>query len=358
MTSMMEEILQQPATLADLRKYYESPGAIPRKTVRSLVADWPPTVIFTGMGSSLFAAYPAQSYLASRGIRAMVWEAAELLHHHLGILQRPDTMLVAVSQSGETVEITRLLDCLPPKLGVAAVVNVERSTLARRGSVLLPMMAGRQTNVSTKTYMCSVAVLMYLAFGIAADAHRRLTQELNKAIHAQERILDRQDLLIEPTVEFFDHPTYVALMSRGPDMASALQGAIMLKEVARLGAEPMSAAQFRHGPIEIVNPSHRYVIFARQPLPRARGRSQPNTGRLLLRLARDVQSHGGRVILLTDLPFPNATNVQVLSVEPIKLGLGTLIDTLYLQLLAHDLAVRAGREPGRFWIAEGVTRVE
>jgi len=357
MTSMMEEILQQPATLSDLRKYYESPGAIPRKGLRSWVASWPPTVIFTGMGSSLNAAYPAQAYLASCGIRAVVWEAAELLHHHLGIL-RPDTLLVAVSQSGETIEVTRLLDRLPAKCGVAAVVNVERSTLARRARLLLPMMAGRQMAVSTKTYMCSVAVLMYLAFAVADDAHRHLTQELNKAIYAEERILERQELLIEPAVEFFDHPTYVALMSRGPDMASALQGALMLKEVARLGAEPMSAAQFRHGPIEIVNPSHRYVIFARQPLPRPRGKGRPNTGRLLLRLARDVQSHGGRVILLTDLPFPETTNVQVLPVESLKLGLGTLIDTLYMQLLAHELAVRAGREPGRFWIAEGVTRVE
>jgi hypothetical protein len=48
----------------------------------------------------------------------------------------------------------------------------------------------------------------------------------------------------------------------------------------------------------------------------------------------------------------------VLRVDSLKLGLGTLIDTLYIQLLAHDVAVRAGMEPGKFWIAEGVTRVE
>jgi hypothetical protein len=42
----------------------------------------------------------------------------------------------------------------------------------------------------------------------------------------------------------------------------------------------------------------------------------------------------------------------------LKLGLGTLVDILYMQLLAHDVAIRAGLEPGKFWIAEGVTRVE
>ena len=59
MATMMEEVLQQPAVLADVRKYYSSPGAIPIKLFRKLVRNWPPLVVFTGMGSSLFAAYPA-----------------------------------------------------------------------------------------------------------------------------------------------------------------------------------------------------------------------------------------------------------------------------------------------------------
>ena len=356
MTVMMEEIVQQPSALAGLRKYYESPGAISSRTLGELVRR-PPNIVFTGMGSSLFAAYPAQAYLTSHGIRATVWEAAELLHYHLGIL-KPDTLVVPVSQSGETVEVLRLLDHIPDNVGVAAVVNVERSTLARRGGLLLPMMAGRQTSVSTKTYMCSVAVLMYLAFAIVGEPRRHLTQVLLRAVQAQERILDRYELLMAPTVEFFDFPPYVALLSRGPDLTSVHQGAMMLKEVERLGAEPISAAQFRHGPIEIVNPGHRYVIFARRAQAGPRRSRSADTGRLLLKLARDIQSHGGRVLLLTDLASPETTNIRTIRVEPMKLGLGTLVDTLHMQLLAHDLAVRAGLEPGRTRIAETVTRVE
>src|SRR5579864_9665301 len=109
MSTMMDDILQQPAVLADVRKYYSSPGAIPVRSLRKLVSKWPPVVVFTGMGSSLFAAYPAQAYLTSLGIRALVWETAELVHHHLKVL-RPDALLVVVSQSGETVEIRRLLE--------------------------------------------------------------------------------------------------------------------------------------------------------------------------------------------------------------------------------------------------------
>ncbi|HEV2350587.1 MAG TPA: SIS domain-containing protein [Terriglobia bacterium] len=350
---MMEEILQQPAALGGVRKFYASPGAIPDKALRKLVAHWPPTVVFTGMGSSLFAAYPAQAFLTSLGIRTLVWETAELLHHHMKTLHG-DTLLVAVSQSGETVEIVRLLDHLPARMGVVGVANVEASTLARRASLSLPMMAGRQTSVSTKTYTCAVAALMYLAFVIARRSHRPLTETILRAMEGQESILDRRDTLTPPTLEFFDAPPYVALMSRGADLASAYQGALMFKEVARLPAEPISAAQFRHGPIEIVQPAHRYIVFARRGL-QARG---ARTAELVLGLARDIQSHGGKVLLITDQPFEVASNTRLIKVEPLRTCMGTLVDILFIQLLVHDLARRDGREPGRFWIAEGVTRTE
>jgi glucosamine--fructose-6-phosphate aminotransferase (isomerizing) len=347
MTELMEEIVQQPAALRSLRKYYASPGAIPLKALKSLVAHWPPTVVFTGMGSSLFAAYPAQTYLTGEGIRALVWETAELLHHHMRFLGL-DTLLVVVSQSGETVEVVKLLEALPPKSRVLAVTNVEASRLARGGSLLLPMMAGGQVSVSTKTFTCGVAVLMYLAVAIAGKPQRPLTQALLRAVEAQERVLERHEILTPTAVEFFNDPPYVALLARGADLASACQGALMLKEVARLGAEAASAAQFRHGPIEIIHPDHRYVVFARQG----------KTGKLLLKLADDIRKLGGRVLLLTEMPFEDITNVRVVEVEPIRLGLGTLVDTVHIQLLAHDLALRAGREPGKFRFAENVTREE
>jgi glutamine---fructose-6-phosphate transaminase (isomerizing) len=356
MATLIDEIMQQPAVLGGVRKYYASPGAIPGKSLRQLAKRWPPLIVFTGMGSSLYATYPAQAYLTGMGIRALTWETAELLHHHLKIL-KPDTLLVVVSQSGETIEVTELLAALPRGVGVLAVVNVEGSSLARRADLLLPMMAGRQSGVTTKTYVCSVAVLMYLAFAVAEQDPRPVTYGLRQLIEAQERILDRQEELIPPTVEFFNHPTYTVLMSRGADLSSVYQGALILKEVVRLGVEPTSAAQFRQGPIEIINIAHRYVIIARKDLLRPRGAATV-TARFLVRLAEEIRDHGGRVLLFTDLSVEEATNMRIVHVETARLGMGTLVDSLHLQLLAYELAVRAGLEPGKFWIADEVTRVE
>lgn len=132
----------------------------------------------------------------------------------------------------------------------------------------------------------------------------------------------------------------------------------MLKEVARVAAEPITAAQFRHGPIEIVNPSHCYVIFARHTrlTPEAPRTRRPAT--LLLKLADDIRSHKGRVLLISDRMVDDVSNMRLIHVDPIRLGLGTLVDIVLIQLLAHDYALKAGFEPGKFWIAHGVTRRE
>jgi glucosamine--fructose-6-phosphate aminotransferase (isomerizing) len=342
----MEEISQQPAVLSGLRKFYTSPGAIPSRVLRGMVNRWPPTVVFTGMGSSMYAAYPAQAYLNSLGIRALIWETAELVDH-LRKFHGADILLVVVSQSGETAEVLRLLDALPRKEGLVAVCNSEASALARRANLLLPMMAGRAAAVGTKTYACAVAVLMYLAVAISRKPPQALTQALMQAIEAQEEILERGDEVTLPTVEYFNKPHYIALLSRGAELASAYQGALLFKEVAKMGAEPMSAAQFRHGPMEIIDPAHRYIIFARQ---RESGPKRPADAGLF-KLAKDIRKHGGRVLLYSDQPFADTTNVRLVPVEPVRLGLGTLIDSVYIQLLVHELALRAGLEPGNFRFA-------
>jgi glucosamine--fructose-6-phosphate aminotransferase (isomerizing) len=298
------------------------------------------------MGSSMYAAYPAQAYLNSLGIRALIWETAELVDH-LRKFHGADILLVVVSQSGETAEVLRLLDALPRKEGLVAVCNSEASALARRANLLLPMMAGRAAAVGTKTYACAVAVLMYLAVAISRKPPQALTQALMQAIEAQEEILERGDEVTLPTVEYFNKPHYIALLSRGAELASAYQGALLFKEVAKMGAEPMSAAQFRHGPMEIIDPAHRYIIFARQ---RESGPKRPADAGLF-KLANDIRKHGGRVLLYSDQPFADTTNVRLVPVEPVRLGLGTLIDSVYIQLLVHELALRAGLKPGNFRFA-------
>lgn len=350
MTTFLEEIALQPAALARLRKHYVGADAIRLKTLGSTARRTPGTIFFTGMGSSLFAAYPAQAWLTNLGIQAFVWETSELLHHHLNVI-RPETVLVIVSQSGESAEIVRLLDRLPDRALTVGVVNSEASTLARRARLVLPTLAGPEATVTSSTYTCSVAALMYWAFAVARRPVRPLHEAMGVVIKSQEQLLEGYRSVLAPAVDVLRRTPYAVLLSRGPDLATAFQASLMFKEVAHLAAEPMSAAHFRHGPIELIDPDHGYVIFARHSK-----RAEP--GRLLVKLAREINSYRGRVVLFTDEDTGSLAKSTTIKVAPIRLGLGTLLDSVYIQLLVHELAVAAGLDPGKLKIAQNVTREE
>lgn len=346
MASMMEEMLQQPAALRTLCDFYMKPEAIPLLQLRELVSQWPPTVVFTGMASSMSAAYPAQVFLSSLGIRALVWETAELLHYHLKFLGK-DTLLVVVSQSGETVEIKRLLERVPKDIGMVAVLNYEDSTLARTVKFVLPTKAGAETTVSTKTYNSAVAALMYLAFAVAEQSPEPLTRALRHAAELQQKVFEQHERLLPPMLELFDKPEAIVLLARGPDLSTIYEGATYFKEVVRFPAEPMSAGQFRHGPLETISPERVFIVIARQS----------QTGKLMTELAEFISSKGGRVLLFSDMPH-RSNGIRNIQVDSLPLGLGTLEDTVYLQFLTHELATRRGLDPGKFWIHEGVVKVE
>jgi hypothetical protein len=82
------------------------------------------------------------------------------------------------------------------------------------------------------------------------------------------------------------------------------------------------------------------------------------TGNLLLKLARDISKANGRVLLFTDMPFNDPMNIRLVPSVSLRLGLGTLVDSVYMQLLAYQSALRAGLKPGHFEIVDGVTREE
>src|SRR5687767_14244076 len=116
-------------------------------------------VVLTGMGLSLAALYPTHLRLLGAGVPALWIEAGELLHYASDGLG-PKTAVVMVSQSGESIEITRLLDKLDGRnVSVIGVTNEPVSALAKRADTTLVMRAGKEGIVATKTYVATLIAL-------------------------------------------------------------------------------------------------------------------------------------------------------------------------------------------------------
>src|SRR5207249_2930935 len=128
----------------------------------------PPLVVFTGMGSSLNACLPACAYLNQQGIAAAALESAELLYYYPA-LYAPESLLIVVSQSGESVEPVRLIEALPDRVPAISVTNGLENTIARRSRLALDMHAGPELTVSSKTYVCAQLALFLLACAISGS---------------------------------------------------------------------------------------------------------------------------------------------------------------------------------------------
>jgi glucosamine--fructose-6-phosphate aminotransferase (isomerizing) len=341
----LDEILSQPQILrATLNRYTGDETLL--RPVRELVQRQCDRILLTGMGSSYFALHPACIYLNERGVPAFMLETSELLHYHLGLVSE-HMLVVLVSQSGETVEGVRLLDAIRGRAFVMSMTNDGASSIARHSDLSLPLLAGQEDGPASKSYTASLAVLLLCAMALTSGVDRQKTQGLYAAIDAMEDFLGQWEEHTARLSAFLTGSERVALLGRGPSLASAAAGSLILKEVAKLQGEALSAGQFRHGPLEVAAPGFAAFVFAMG------GKTQE----LSLRLAHDVARFGGKAVIIGNATS-QAERVFNLALPALDELCAPLTEIVPLQLLARRLALDKGLTPGRFERAGKVTREE
>jgi len=109
-------------------------------------------IVLTGMGSSFWALHPLNVYLIQQGYTAMMVETSELVHYQNSLVDS-QTLIVAVSQSGRSAEILRLLEMNERRAAVLGITNTADSLLARQADAAILTSAGEEFSVSCKTYV-------------------------------------------------------------------------------------------------------------------------------------------------------------------------------------------------------------
>jgi glucosamine--fructose-6-phosphate aminotransferase (isomerizing) len=294
-------------------------------------------VLFTGMGSSYDACYPAATALAARGVACSMLDTAELLHFRLPML-RPDSLVVCVSQSGESAELVRLVERLGrqrPQL--AAITNGADNTLWRAADIALDTGAGEEHGPSTMTFAAALAALDAL---LGDPPFERAALEM-------ERLLAEPDVTADQLCSWIDGRPQLALVGRGSARAAAEMGALTLKEAARFPAESLQSAQFRHGPLELAGPALAVMVIA----------TEPATRQLELRLAGELAG-AGAAVLVASQDGNDAEGALPVTIGPLEGGLAAALATVPAQLLAWRLARSRGLQPGEFALAGKVTTRE
>lgn len=353
MTEFLLEILGQPEAIRATAAYYEEPRGAEALDRFIAAAKSARRIIATGMGSSNFLSGALATMLGANGVEVTAVNAGELLHYSLPTV-KDGTLLIAVSQSGEsfeTVNIVKQLEARGVDFTLAAITNEAESFLGRRASILLPTLAGREEKTSSKTFITAYQVIYMIARRLeGAGAGKALWEQIATSIDAT---LNRRDTSLPALLRTLGEATYLQFIARGTAMASASQSALMAMESSHTAAQAMPGGEFRHGPLEMVQPGFVAVILAHTADP---------TFDRFVKLAQDILRFGGRVMLVTDRAdaMTAAEGLTIVGVDaPADPRLFAIPAIIPVQIAIEAWAREAkGIIPGEFTHGAKVTAIE
>src|SRR5215831_14924117 len=148
MSGLLDEIYEQPEALHRLIDHAPKMVADVAQWAKKLKQQQIRRVVFTGMGSSFYVTYPAVIYLLQHGIEAQAVEASELFYDYRPLLDAT-TLLVAISQSGRSVETRKLMEEVAGKVLIIGVTNDPDSPIARLSNTQVFIHAGQESTVSS-----------------------------------------------------------------------------------------------------------------------------------------------------------------------------------------------------------------
>ena len=350
MNKFLEEIHEQPAALRDTLAFYENGEGknLLQRAINLCQGIEIAGILLAGMGSSFFTSYLASCLLSANGITAFAINASELLHYHFSLL-RKDTVLVGVSQSGESFEIIEILKRLPRGVPCLSVTNETSSRLAKMGTEVLLSKAGHEEMTSTKSYISIALVKLIFSWALAGKWTDAKKGEILQLIDNFDKLLGSHQDWMPRISQFLGPYDYIELIGRGPSYSSVLQGSLMFKEAVRNPAGGALGGEFRHGPMEMVREGFSAVVFA----PEGRTFNQS------LKMAKDIAKFDGKVMILSNKDLQLADpNIHVFTLDVKDEYLFAIGSILPLQFMVNSRAIELGREPGYFTRGAKITKSE
>jgi glutamine---fructose-6-phosphate transaminase (isomerizing) len=332
------EILEQPA--AARRQLASSPEAI--EGLRRRLHDEPvDSVVIAARGTSDHAAIYGQ-YLLGAVNRLPVALATPSILSLYGVEPRfGRALVVGISQSGASPDVVGVV-AAARRQGVPtlAITNAPASPLGEAAEFVLDLAAGPETAVAaTKTYTTSLIALARVSAALSQDdpeaAAGPRARDLEALPDAIEAALGTEAAVVELAGELAGADRCV-ILGRGYEYATAREWALKLKELARVFADPYSAADFLHGPIALLQPG--VPVLAIVP----DGRAAPG----LIELLRDLRARDLAPIVLSDSAAIRALGSRSIALpEGIPESLRPIVSIVPAQLFAYHLTLAKGLDP-------------
>jgi glucosamine--fructose-6-phosphate aminotransferase (isomerizing) len=344
---MQKEIFEQPMAVANTLEWIPQAktvsaslfGAQAEEVLRSV-----DSVLLLACGTSYHAGMVARYWLESlAGIPANVEIASE--YRYRESVASPGTLVVTVSQSGETADTIAALE-FAKRRGLKsslAICNVPESSLVRASQLRFLTRAGPEIGVaSTKAFTTQLTALVLLTL-VLAKMRGRLAPGNEAALLTALRHLPQalQNVLgleaqLKPWAEKFAKKHHALFLGRGIHYPIAMEGALKLKEISYIHAEAYAAGELKHGPLALVDKDMPVIAIA--PADALFEKLKSNL--------QEVRARGGELHVLADQDthMRSSEGVEVIRMPDHAGLLSPILHTLPLQLLAYHAALARGND--------------
>jgi glucosamine--fructose-6-phosphate aminotransferase (isomerizing) len=297
-------------------------------------------IIMTGCGTSWHAGLVAEYQIESLARLAVEVEyASELRYRNPPV--GPNTLLFAITQSGETADTLAALREMKRKGNpTLAICNVVGSTIAQEADGGIYLHAGPEIGVaSTKAFTCQCLVTAMLALYFGRLHHLGFEEGL-EIIAQLENLPAKVEAALEVAervrqiAEKYAHCMNFLYLGRHINFPTALEGALKLKEISYIHAEGYPAAEMKHGPIALVDKDTPSVFL----IPRG-----PVYEKILANM-QEIKARGGPVIAIVNYGDEEASRLadDVIELPPVPFYLQPMVFVVPLQLLAYHMALLRG----------------
>ncbi len=257
---------------------------------------------------------------------------------------RPNSLLVTISQSGETADTLAALRLAKEQGYMSSLVlcNVAGSSLVRESDMAYLMKAGAEIGVaSTKAFTVQLAGLLMLACAIGQhknlpkEKSSQIVQALQSLPAKLEQVLSMDDA-IQALAEDFADKHHSLFLGRGDQYPIAMEGALKLKEISYIHAEAYAAGELKHGPLALIDADMPVIVVA------------PNN-ELVEKLksnVEEVRARGGLMYVFADKDanFKSDATMKVLEVPVCDPLIAPIVYTIPLQLLSYHVAIIKGTD--------------
>jgi glucosamine--fructose-6-phosphate aminotransferase (isomerizing) len=320
MNGFIDEVCTQGKLFPEVYGFYCQAGAKKIEEVVNIFKEkGMKRIILTGMGSSLYAVDCIRSYLTEKGIPALSFSSFELSRFQFRHIDS-ETMIIAISQSGNSAEVIELVEKAKKVTTVVGIYNNEGSKLSTLADISLPIRAEKEVSITNKTYEFTMLILNILAHRLVGEDDTVFEKEIRLCADWIKDWVKNWRENTEAMYTFAQGIQLFDLLANNASLATARQLSLAYREGLHNCTAVWECADYAHGQYHSAKLGE--VYLAQMFFPTfEKGTKEEKMFRFIL-------EHGGKVMLYTASDVEAEEGVFVVKLPRVRESLMPLIESV------------------------------